>query len=305
MKSSRQLLVIASIATGITLGGKSVHAQQVMTTQTPKPNIYNINEYSTATIKLNDKGDIVKHIQSTLNLYFGAGLAEDGIYGNATEDAVRNIQKKLGVNVDGIFGPRTAKTLLNHIANIANNSVDDMDGFSPVPIKIQKTLISLGYNISANGNLSSYDTKLAIKDFQNKNGLATTGKIDIKMLNKLSEKVKNRTDETSNFKSDTNYYIVANSSDHICRVYKKENEAWKEIKCFDILSGKIGKGTYGTGLQGKDLNFNKVAMKDFTQIDGINVFYSAEKDSGYGLRVSNDGAQLLSRLPLKTTIKIL
>lgn len=302
MKNTKQLLVITSIAAGITLGGKSAHAQQVITNQTSKANTYNINEYSTVTIKLNDKGNIVKHIQSTLNLHFRVGLAEDGVYGKATEDAVKSIQKKLGVNVDGIFGPKTAKALLNHIGN---NSVDDRDGFSPVPIKIQKTFASLGYNISVDGNLSNSSTISAIKDFQNKNGLAITGNIDIKMLNKLNEKVKNRTDETSNFKSDTNYYIVANSSDHICRVYKKENEAWREIKCFDILSGKINKGTYGTGLQGKDLNFNKVAMKDFTQIDGLNVFYSAEKDSGYGLRVSGEGAQLLSRIPLKTTIKIL
>jgi len=302
MKSSRQLIVIASIATGITLGGKSVYAQQVITNQAPKPNTYNNNEYSTTTVKLNNKGDIVKHIQSTLNLYFGAGLAEDGVYGKATEDAVKSIQKKLSVNVDGIFGPRTAKALFNHIGN---NSVNDQDGFSPVPIKIQKTFASLGYNISVNGNLSSSDTISSIKDFQNKNGLPLTGKVDIKMLNKLSEKIKEQADETTKFKSDTNYYIVVNSSDHICRVYHKENESWKEIKCFDILSGKINKGAYGTGLQGKDLNFNKVAMKDFTQIDGLNVFYSAEKDSGYGLRVSGEGAQLLSRIPLKTTIKIL
>lgn len=112
MKNLKKLIVIASIATGLILGGKSVFAQQVVTNQTTKP-------------------------------------------------------------------------LLNPIGI---NSVDDWDGFSPVPIKIQKTLISLGYKISVNGDLSSYDTKLAIKDFQNKNGLIITGEVDIKMLDKLSEK---------------------------------------------------------------------------------------------------------------------
>lgn len=302
MKSTKQLLVITSIAAGITLGGKSVHAQQVKVNNTPKHNTYNSNEYSTAIIRLNHKGDIVKHIQSTLNLYFGAGLAEDGIYGKVTEDAVKSVQKKLGVNVDGMFGPRTAKALLNHISS--SSSIDDKNGFSPVPSEIQKTLVSLGYNISVNGNLSSDDTILAIKDFQNKNRLAVNGEVDIKMLNILNEKVKEQTNETSKFKSDTNYYIAVNSSDHICRVYQKKNDTWKEIKCFDILSGEVDKGTYITGLQGKDLNFNKVPMKDFTQIDGLNVFYSAEKDSGYGLRVSDEGAQLLSIIPRKTAIKI-
>jgi len=301
MKNTRQLLVIVSIAAGLTLGGNSAHAQQVITDEISKPNTYSNNEYSTTTAKLNYKGDIVKHIQCTLNLHFGAGLAEDGIYGKLTEDAVKNIQKKLGVNADGIFGPKTAKALLNYIGN---NSVDDQDGFSPVPIKIQEDFASLGYNINVNGNLSSSDTISAIKDFQTKNGLTVTGKVDIKMLNKLSEKVNNRANETLSFKSDTNYYIVANSSDHICRIYQKEKEAWREIKCFNILSGKINKGTYRTGLQGKYLSFNKIAMKDFTQISGVNVFYSAEKDSGCGLRVPDECAQLISKIPIKTTVKV-
>lgn len=301
MKNTKHLLVITSIAAGITLAGKPAHAKQAVANVIPKTSTYNSTEFSSKTVKLNYKGDIVKHIQSTLNLYFGAGLAEDGIYGRSTEAAVKSAQKKLGVNVDGTFGPITAKALLNYIGN---SSVDDKDGFSPVPIKIQNTFVSLGYNISVNGNLSSYDTLLAIKDFQNKNGLAVTGKVDTKILNKLNEKVKVKADEATNFKSATNYYIAVNSSDHLCRVYQKENENWREVKCFDILSGKIDKGNYKTGLQGKDLNFNQVAMKDFTQIDGINVFYSAEKDSGYGLRVSNESAQLLSRIPHKTAVKI-
>ena len=101
----------------------------------------------------------------------------------------------------------------------------------------------------------------------------------------------------SKFKSDTNYFIVVNSSDHICRVYQKTNDTWKEIRCFDILSGKINKGTYTSGLQGKDLNLNKLAMKNFTQIDDLNVFYSAEKDSGYGLRIPDESATILKHNP--------
>lgn len=301
MKSSTQLLVIASIATGITLGGKPVHAQQIVTNQISKPNTYNINKYPSTIVKLNHKGDIVKYIQSTLNLYFAAGLAEDGIYGKSTEAAVKNMQKKLGTNVDGIFGPKTASTLLNYISS---SSIDDKDGFSSIPIEIQKNLITLGYNININGNLSSYDTVLAIKDLQIKNGLSTTGKLDKKLLDILDRKVNVQTIETSNFKSNTNYYISVNSSDHICKVYQKKNDAWKEIKCFNILSGEIDKGVYTTGLQGRDLKFNKVEMKNFTQIAGLNVFYCANQDSGSGLRVSEECAELLSKIPIKTTIKV-
>lgn len=301
MKSSIQLLVIASIATGITLGSKSVHAQQVVPNQTSKPNTYNMNKYTATIVKLNHKGDIVKYIQSTLNLYFAAGLAEDGIYGKSTESAVKNMQKKLGINTDGIFGPKTASTLLNYISG---SSIDDKDGFSSIPIQIQKSLITLGYNININGNLSSYDTVLAIKDLQIKSGLSTTGKIDKKLLDILGRKVNVQTIETLKFKSSTNYYISVNSSDHICKVYQKKNDEWKEIKCFNILSGKIDRGIYTTGLQGRDLKFNKVEMKNFTQISGLNVFYYANQDSGCGLRVSEECAELLSTIPIKTTIKV-
>lgn len=301
MKNTKHLLVIASITAGITLGGKSVHAQEVTATKAPKVATCNYKDYSTVTIKLNEKHDIVKPIQCTLNLYFGAGLAEDGIYGKFTEEAVKNVQKKLGITVDGVFGPKTAKALLNYVDN---TSVDDKNGFSPVSVKIQNKLVSLGYNLNVNGNLSSCDTILAIKQFQKINHLAVTGKVNTSLLNKLSEKDKVKTNEIEEFKSDTNYYISVNSSDHLCRVYQKTKDKWREVRCFDILSGKVNKGDYISGLQGKEVNFNKVVMRNFTQIDGLHVFYSAEKESGYGLRVSDEGAQFLSEIPNKTTIKV-
>lgn len=302
MKNTKQLLMITSLAAGITLSAKSsVYAKQLANSNLSNPKTYNYNEYSSSVINLNYKGAIVKHIQSTLNLHFAAGLAEDEIYGLATKDAVKDMQKKLGICADGVFGPTTAKALLNYIEN---NSVDDKNGFSPIPIDIQKNLISLGYKINVNGDLCSYDTVLAIKDFQRQNSLPVTGKANIQLLNKLNEKLKIEIDGTSKFQSNTNYYIAVNSSDHICRVYEKINGSWKEFKCFDILSGKIDKGVYTSGIQGKEVNFNGVAMKNFTQIDGLHVFYSAEKDTGHGLKISNESAKFLSTMPPKTTIKI-
>lgn len=182
MKISKQLLVISSIATGMAFNINPVHAQQITITPVSTTNTYNINKYSTRIVKLNDKNDIVKYIQSALNLYFGAGLVEDGIYGIATEYAVKDLQKKLGLNVDGIFGPRTANALLNYITNC---SLDNTNGYSPIPIQIQKDFVSLGYNLNINGDLSSYDTMLAVKKFQSKNGLNITGKVDKETLNLL------------------------------------------------------------------------------------------------------------------------
>ena len=41
-----------------------------------------------------------------LNTY-GAGLETDGIFGQATEQAVRSFQSTHGLEVDGIVGPMT------------------------------------------------------------------------------------------------------------------------------------------------------------------------------------------------------
>ena len=46
-------------------------------------------------------------IQAALNYYFNAGLNVDGQFGPATETAVKNAQRKIGVTADGIWGPNT------------------------------------------------------------------------------------------------------------------------------------------------------------------------------------------------------
>lgn len=273
MKNTKQLLVIASIAAGVYIGSKPVHAQQSVVNSITKQPTYNYDINSNQVVKLGDKGTIVKNIQSALNLYYGAGLAEDGIYGQHTKEAVIKIQKKFSLKADGILGPQTAKALLIYSSSC---SIDTNDGFSPVPIDIQK-----------------------------KNNLPITGKTDTRVMNKINETIRNvSADETKFFKSNTNYYVLVNTSGHNVKVYQKINNSWEQVRCFDVFSGEIDKGLYSIGLQGDHLNFNGVPMKDFTQIDGLKVFYSSTYDSGYGLRVSNESAKFLATLPKKTSIKV-
>lgn len=111
-----------------------------------KPDTYDYNDYSKVTIKLNRKGAIVKNIQGTLNLYFGAGLSEDGIYGKHTEDAVKSVQKKLGIS----------------------------------------------------------------------------GKVDINLANRLCKDDKVKVDETAEFKSDTDYYVLVSSIDSLSDKFGRE-----------------------------------------------------------------------------------
>ncbi len=54
----------------------------------------------------------VGRLQFLLNATAGVGLAEDGVFGGATERAVRQFQDNEDLNVDGIVGRQTWSALL-------------------------------------------------------------------------------------------------------------------------------------------------------------------------------------------------
>ncbi|NUU37389.1 N-acetylmuramidase family protein [Pseudomonas sp. C2B4] len=57
-----------------------------------------------------DRSQDVRVLQQRLNLA-GAGLLADGLFGDATEEAVRAYQSKMGLVADGIAGPKTLAAL--------------------------------------------------------------------------------------------------------------------------------------------------------------------------------------------------
>lgn len=63
-------------------------------------------------LRRGDDGTAVKRLQALLNVG-GAGLAEDGNFGPATEAAVRAFQRARHLVVDGIVGPQTWTALLS------------------------------------------------------------------------------------------------------------------------------------------------------------------------------------------------
>lgn len=286
---------------GITLGSKQVHAQSTSIKNIKPQSGYIIDKNFKRIIKFGDKGDIVKQVQSALNLYNGSGLAEDGAYGKDTKLAVQNLQRKLHISEDGIFGPQTAKGLL---LNANKYSVDVNDGFSSVAMNIQNQIINLGYNIKANGNLSDIDTIEAVKKIQKENDMTLTGKVDKLLINKIQEKIERQSEETKNFNSETNYYILVNSNDNTCTVYEKTVDLWNQVRAFNIMSGKMEKGSYKVGIKGKKIYIDYVDISYFTQISGLDMFYYAKKNVGFGLRVSNEDAEFINKIPAKTTIKV-
>jgi len=60
----------------------------------------------TETIRLGSRGDAVKRVQRKL------GLASDGVFGPATEKAVKDWQAENGLTADGIVGPKSLEKML-------------------------------------------------------------------------------------------------------------------------------------------------------------------------------------------------
>lgn len=90
------LLVIATISSGTFAVIKTV-----------SDNDYAISALS----KLGSRGEEVRKIQKKLKeLGYYTG-AVDGIYGSATQKAVKSFQKNCGITADGIAGPKTLKFL--------------------------------------------------------------------------------------------------------------------------------------------------------------------------------------------------
>ncbi|MGW7514455.1 peptidoglycan-binding domain-containing protein [Streptomyces sp. NPDC054796] len=59
-----------------------------------------------------NSGSAVKELQFNLIHCYGKSTGgHDGIYGDATERAVREVQAAVGADVDGIYGPETRKAM--------------------------------------------------------------------------------------------------------------------------------------------------------------------------------------------------
>jgi peptidoglycan hydrolase-like protein with peptidoglycan-binding domain len=60
-----------------------------------------------------DKNTGVYALQVSLNQCYGKNLAEDGYFGPVTENALRQVQAKIGTTVDGLYGPFTRDLMLH------------------------------------------------------------------------------------------------------------------------------------------------------------------------------------------------
>jgi peptidoglycan hydrolase-like protein with peptidoglycan-binding domain len=59
-----------------------------------------------------NQGPGVFVLQDALRRCYGQGIVWDAIYGGATRDAVRNVQRFHGITDDGTYGPQTHKAMV-------------------------------------------------------------------------------------------------------------------------------------------------------------------------------------------------
>ena len=59
------------------------------------------------TLRIRCKSERVKQLQHAINVLFNDTLAEDGSFGQLTKGAVMRAQDRLGISIDGIYGPKS------------------------------------------------------------------------------------------------------------------------------------------------------------------------------------------------------
>jgi peptidoglycan hydrolase-like protein with peptidoglycan-binding domain len=69
---------------------------------------------STCLLRRGNSGSAVRSLQGHLNQCFAAGIAEDGLFGPATEAALKYAQGVVGTTRDGVYGPNTRNGFQNH-----------------------------------------------------------------------------------------------------------------------------------------------------------------------------------------------
>ncbi|MBP3464488.1 MAG: spore cortex-lytic enzyme [Clostridia bacterium] len=86
-----------------------------------------------ATSRRGSTGSEVRQIQTKLKQWGYYTGSVDGIYGSKTEAAVRSFQKKNGLTVDGIAGPRTLAAMgISSSSSSGSNNSNDLNLLSKV-----------------------------------------------------------------------------------------------------------------------------------------------------------------------------
>lgn len=147
------------------------------------------NKVTNQVLRYGDRGDVVRNLQQRLkDLGYLAGSA-DGVFGQATETALRSFQTSNGLDADGIAGSKTQTVLYSSSAKSYSSATDSStlkQGSQGTLVKnMQQKLKDLGYyDGTVTGNFGPL-TEEAVKRFQSAQGLTVDGIAGVNTLNKL------------------------------------------------------------------------------------------------------------------------
>nr|WP_293107117.1 peptidoglycan-binding protein [Okeania sp. SIO2F4] len=127
---------------------------------------------SLRTLTFGSTGEDVKHLQRQLNVFRFGPLVVDGIFGVATEEAVKKFQKYYGLTVDGIVGPQTLAVIdtskIVRTTLFLGSTGEDVE-------YLQRRLNFLGYGPLVFDGIFGVATEEAVKKFQKSSGLTVDG----------------------------------------------------------------------------------------------------------------------------------
>lgn len=126
-------------------------------------------------------GTEVRQIQTALKRQGYYSGSVDGIYGSATQTAVRKFQAARGLTVDGICGSATLSAL-----GIGGSSATLRKGSQGSGVRqVQQRLLNWGYYSGSVDGIYGSATEAAVRKFQRNNGLTADGICGVRTLSAM------------------------------------------------------------------------------------------------------------------------
>ena len=138
------------------------------------------------TLKFGSKGSEVTKLQTELKkLGYFSGKAT-GYFGSETKAAVKKFQAKKGISTTGTLGPQTTKALYSTGTSSRNSKIKVQSAAEKEVLKkVQTILNKMGVYKGKIDGLYGKLTSAAVKEFQKKYGMKSTGVIDKETKTKI------------------------------------------------------------------------------------------------------------------------